>query len=265
MKRQIAPALLIILLIAFVLRIFQLDAQSLWWDEGISLHLATSSLAEIWADRAQRLHPPGYFILLKGWLSLVGVSPFTGRYLPVLASWVQVTAVYTLTRTWFAKHPHGRWIVWLSTLLITLSPLSIIYGQETRVYALLPLVYLTMLLATNKILKEYRSRGFSRNALNDPAKASTPVNRWKWWIVLGLAEWIGIHLHYITFFAGGDCECVVVVAHFLAKPGIVEALAHHTNGSRVGKFALVCICVSQCHCRTQSRKYGPLFVRTCAI
>ena len=184
-KRYAAPALLIILLIAFALRVFQLDAQSLWWDEGISLNLATSSIVEIWVNRAQRLHPPGYFILLKGWLSLVGVSPFTGRYLSVLASWVQVTAVYTTTRYWFAKHPHGKWIVWISTLLITLSPLSIIYGQEARVYALLPLIYLAMLFAALKIVSS------SKNASTGSLA--------KWWIVLGVFEWFGAHLHYITF------------------------------------------------------------------
>ncbi|KAA3657645.1 MAG: hypothetical protein DWQ04_27425, partial [Chloroflexi bacterium] len=197
------PMLIIILLIAFAVRVFRLDAQSLWWDEGISLHLATSSVGEIWADRAQRLHPPGYFILLKGWLSLVGVSAFTGRYLSVLASWVQVTAVYITCRYWFAKLPQGKWIIGLTTLLITLSPLSIIYGQETRVYALLPLVYLTMLLAATKIGNKFahsdRSGGFSRNGLHDPAKAPTPDLYWRWWVVLGVSEWVGVHLHYITF------------------------------------------------------------------
>ncbi|MCA9930969.1 MAG: glycosyltransferase family 39 protein [Anaerolineales bacterium] len=173
--------IVLVLLAAFGLRVFWLDAQSLWWDEGISLHLATSSLPELWADRAQRLHPPGYFILLRGWLALVGVSPFTARYLSVLASLGQVTAVYATTRSWFAKLPHGKTAVWIATLLIALSPLSIIYGQETRVYAFLPLIYFAMLLAATKLIDD--SVSHSR----------------KWWLVLGLTEWAGVHLHYITF------------------------------------------------------------------
>ncbi len=198
-KLQI-PILLLILLIAFAVRVYRLDAQSLWWDEGISLHLATSSLAQMWSDRAQRLHPPGYFILLKGWLSLVGVSAFTGRYLSVLASWMQVTAVYATSRYWFAKLPQGKRIIWLSTLLITFSPLSIIYGQETRVYALLPLVYLIMLFATTKLVQPSpRSEGFSREIQSVSAKVSTPDMHWRWWVVLGISEWVGVHLHYITF------------------------------------------------------------------
>ena len=52
------------LLLAFALRLYRLDGQSIWVDEGISLHLATSSLAEIIANRAANIHPPLYFFLL---------------------------------------------------------------------------------------------------------------------------------------------------------------------------------------------------------
>ena len=76
--RAFLPVVLL-LSAAFWLRLYRLDAQSLWWDEGISLHLATSGAAEIVRDRLANIHPPLYFFLLKGWLRLVGVSAFTGR------------------------------------------------------------------------------------------------------------------------------------------------------------------------------------------
>src|SRR5690606_24796252 len=72
--------LLPILLLAFWLRLFLLDGQSLWWDEGISLHLATSSLAEIVANRVVNIHPPLYFFLLKLWVALTGTTVFAARY-----------------------------------------------------------------------------------------------------------------------------------------------------------------------------------------
>jgi len=53
--------LLPLLLLAFALRLYRLDAQSIWIDEGISLHLAISSPGEIIADRAANVHPPLYF------------------------------------------------------------------------------------------------------------------------------------------------------------------------------------------------------------
>ena len=96
-RRSLAVAVLLLLL-AYALRLYRLDGQSLWWDEGISLHLATSSLGEIVRDRLANIHPPLYFFLLKGWLALVGVSPFTGRYLSVLAGLLSVALVFAIVR-----------------------------------------------------------------------------------------------------------------------------------------------------------------------
>ena len=172
--------LLALLLAAFALRLFRLDAQSLWWDEGISLHLATSTLGELVRDRLNNIHPPLYFILLKGWLALVGVSPFTGRYLSTLAALIQVALVYALARQWGG--PRRTAWPWLAAGLLLIAPLSIIYGQEIRVYAFLPAVYLVMLLAAGAFL------AFSRRTLR-------PL------VVLAMAEWIGLHLHYVALFA----------------------------------------------------------------
>lgn len=171
-------ALLLLLLVAFGLRLFRLDAQSLWWDEGISLHLATSSLPEIVADRINNIHPPLYFFLLKGWIALVGVTPFAARYLSLLASWLQVAAVYALLRRWF-----GLRVAMTGALLAAISVVSVIYAQEVRVYALLPLVYLGLLGLTQALLH---------------ATTPPPSRRW---IALGVVAWIGLHLHYIVAFA----------------------------------------------------------------
>ena len=169
-------SLLTLLLLAFALRLFRLEEQSLWWDEGISLHLATSSLADIIADRAANIHPPLYFIVLKGWVTLMGVTPFAARYLSVLAGWLQVAAVYSLGRRWL-----GHKAAWIAALLITFSPLSIIYAQEVRVYAWLPLFYLALLLITQVIIKQ-------------------PSPSLRHWLLLGLVEWAGFHSHYIAAF-----------------------------------------------------------------
>ena len=99
-KLQRLLLLLLILLPAFWLRIFLLDGQSLWWDEGISLHLATSSFAEIAANRAANIHPPLYFFLLKIWVTLTGTTPFAARYFSALASFLQVALMYAVLRDW---------------------------------------------------------------------------------------------------------------------------------------------------------------------
>ena len=164
-------------LLAFALRLYRLDGQSIWVDEGISLHLATSSLAEIVANRAANIHPPLYFFLLKGWVTLAGVSIFSARFSSAMASLLQVAAVYTIARRWLGR-PTAR----VAAFLTALSPLSVIYAQEARVYALLPLVYLTLLAITHELTHK-----------PGPHRRAT-------WLLLGIVEVIGLHLHYMVFF-----------------------------------------------------------------
>lgn len=184
-------AIIGLFLIAYLLRVFHLDSQSIWWDEGISLHLATSSLRDILADRLNNIHPPLYFILLKGWLGLVGVSPFTGRYLSALAAFLQVALVIAFTRTtargvdYLSPKEHRLLklgvLPWIAGILIALSPLSVIYAQEIRVYAMLPLAFLAILFLTFRSLRQNRTGS-------------------RLLILLIFVEWIGLHLHYILLF-----------------------------------------------------------------
>ncbi|HKZ85076.1 MAG TPA: hypothetical protein VJ793_15605 [Anaerolineae bacterium] len=44
---RISPAALFILLLAFALRVYHLDAQSLWYDEGLSVYLAALLLTDL--------------------------------------------------------------------------------------------------------------------------------------------------------------------------------------------------------------------------
>ena len=175
--------LLVLLLLAFALRIFLLDGQSIWWDEGISLHLGTSDLATIFGDRLNNIHPPLYFILLKGWLALTGVTVFSARYLSVLAGWLLVPAVYSISVRWF-----NRRMGLLAAFLATISAVSVIYAQEIRVYALLPLAYLALLAVTRELTR----------------RDTSPAGKeWVLWAGLGIFSWIALHLHYVSAFAVG--------------------------------------------------------------
>ncbi|MFZ1397748.1 MAG: glycosyltransferase family 39 protein, partial [Candidatus Promineifilaceae bacterium] len=174
-RRRWLILLLLILLPAFWLRLFLLDGQSLWWDEGISLHLATASFAEIVANRAANIHPPLYFFLLKIWAALTGTTPFAARYFSVLASFLQVALVYALLREWF-----GRQTAVIGLGLTAVYALSVVYAQEVRVYAFLPLTYLLVLLLAQRV------------ALAQPSRGT--------WLAFGLAEWAALHLHYNSLF-----------------------------------------------------------------
>lgn len=168
---------LALLLLAFALRIYQLDAQSIWIDESISLHLALSPPDEVIADRAANVHPPLYFLLLKPWVMLAGTAPFSARFSSVIFSLLQVPLIYVVARRRMGA-PAG----WIAALLTSVSPLSVIYAQEIRAYAILPLVYLAQIELSHRLLY---------------GPASRQSNLWLWW---GVVEVVGMHLHYSALF-----------------------------------------------------------------
>lgn len=133
--RALAPSFLL-----FAALTLTLDAQSLWWDEGISLHLATAPWAEIVADRAANIHPPLYFFALKGWITFVGATPFAARYLSTLLATLLPAAGGAWMRRRMDRRS-GR----VTALLLALAPPFFIYGQEVRAYAALPLLALALL------------------------------------------------------------------------------------------------------------------------
>ena len=130
----------LLIALSFALRLYHLDAQPIWWDEAISIHLATSPLADLLADRAAHVHPPLYFLLLKAWVTLAGSTAFSVRFLSVWFNTLLVPVVYAFGRRWLGRCT-GAW----AALLVAISPLYVVYAQEVRAYALLPLVYLALL------------------------------------------------------------------------------------------------------------------------
>ncbi|MGC9469234.1 MAG: glycosyltransferase family 39 protein, partial [Anaerolineae bacterium] len=125
--RKLLPCLL-----TFGILVPTLTAQSIWWDEGISLHLAGLPWIQLLQNRASNIHPPAYFLILKAWTGLVGRTPFTGRYLSALAAFLLPALVYR-----FLVARAGTRAARAGLVLVALAPPLVIYGQEARAYSLL--------------------------------------------------------------------------------------------------------------------------------
>ena len=120
----------LILLLAFALRLYRLDFQSIWWDEGHSILMASAPLAEIPTTPGMDVHPPGFFALLHLWMGPVGESIFALRYLSVVFSLLTVAMLMR-----FGRHLARPWLAEWAGLLMALSPFFIAYAQEVRMYA----------------------------------------------------------------------------------------------------------------------------------
>ncbi len=133
-RRRVALPFLILLL-AFALRLYQLDVQSIWWDEGHSIFVATQPVSQIPTLPAMDVHPPGYFILLHLWLNLAGTSEFALRYLSVIFSLLTVALLWRFAAK--LHHPATLLPCYLVALFAALSPMYIAYAQEVRSYAMI--------------------------------------------------------------------------------------------------------------------------------
>jgi hypothetical protein len=131
-SKRAAP--LVILGMAFALRVFLLDAQGLWGDEAFSLYTAKQDLAYIVAC-ATDVHPPLYHLLLHVWLQLVGTSAFAARFLSVAWSMLIVATSYAFCNWILVTAERRSAVTNIQLLLLALSPFQIFYAQETRMYA----------------------------------------------------------------------------------------------------------------------------------
>lgn len=121
--------LLVAIVVAFALRAYRLDAQSLWNDEGTSVALAPLSLQAIASAALQDIHPPLYYFLLHFWTPLAGQTEFAVRFLSVIAGLLVMAVTYRIARRLFDTRT-----AILATILSAFSPFQVYYSQETRMY-----------------------------------------------------------------------------------------------------------------------------------
>lgn len=129
--------LLGIVLAAFFLRVLQLEARNLWYDEAFAILYAEKSFAQMWhgtvtqvQGAAADVHPLFFYALLHAWMNAVGASAFAARFLSVAFGVATVAVVYRLAREWFDAR-----IALVAAALTALAPFPIAYAQEARMYA----------------------------------------------------------------------------------------------------------------------------------
>jgi mannosyltransferase len=204
------PLMLGILLVAFVLRVYRLEAQSIWWDEGHSIQMASAPLAQIPTLPGMDVHPPGYFVLLHQWMAIAGRSEFALRYLSVAFSLLTVALLMRFGGALVAlagTSPRARTSLAVGGLA-ALSPLYVAYAQEVRMYAVVTLFALASIYFQWRIVLGLPSplRGRVGERVNHLTHLRTPSLPGKkdslTWLVAGyvLATAASLYTHYFTLF-----------------------------------------------------------------
>jgi mannosyltransferase len=132
----VALSLLLILLLAGALRVYDLGGESLWLDETHSIDSAQHTVSEILTVVPMKyVQPPLYFLLLRGWVRLVGDSAVAVRA-PSVVFGVAVVAVLFLVGIELRDVALGLAVAFLAAI----SYFLIYYAQEARPYSLLVLL-----------------------------------------------------------------------------------------------------------------------------
>lgn len=127
-------ALIGILLLAAALRIYHINLQSLWIDEGFTWNLTQyhDPLRILRLD----VHPPLYFMLMDLWVQITGTSVVAMRMFSVLPGLLSVAVIFQLARE--IERQRGTdsqsVIPLLAALLLALADPEITLAQEVRSY-----------------------------------------------------------------------------------------------------------------------------------
>ncbi|RME42984.1 MAG: hypothetical protein D6791_16550 [Chloroflexi bacterium] len=138
----------LLILLAFALRIYRLDYQSLWYDEGFSVWLAGKDLATITTGD---FNPPLYIYVLHFWIQLAGTSEFAVRFLSLFFSLLAIPLGYRIGKELFDPAT-GL----MTAFFLAIAPLHLWYAQETRMYAQVTALSLLATLALIRALKGRR-------------------------------------------------------------------------------------------------------------
>jgi hypothetical protein len=122
---------------ALLIRLATLGLEPLWYDESFTAAMTRLSLPDMIGAIRGDVHPPLWYLIERGFVSLLGPSEFVFRLPAALASAVAALQSYHLLRG-LSGDTSGR----VAGVLMAVLPGQINYGQEARMYSLMTLLVL---------------------------------------------------------------------------------------------------------------------------
>lgn len=170
----------LILLLGATTRIYHINDQSLWVDEGYAYyHAHYSSLIE---TLARDTHPPLYFGALRLWSEITGDSELALRWFSVLPSMLSLALIFQLAKEILRHQKRKSAIIpILATLMLALADAENYLAQESRHYTWLVLLVMGSMWMFLRWSRTHHRRSFGL------------------WIGFTVAM---VYTHYITAFMG---------------------------------------------------------------
>ena len=154
---SVTGMLVALLLLAFAVRVFHIDFQSLWRDEVDAIRFSGGSLPHLLRELTRSGHNgPLYFVFLHVWRRSTGDSEFALRYLSVIGGTLMVALTYATGRALRLQKSAAL----ASAALIAVAPYLIWYSQEAKMYSWLASLVLLAIFAFERALHREKSAGW---------------------------------------------------------------------------------------------------------
>ncbi len=207
--RQVWGALTVVTLVALALRLYAIEAESIWLDEAYTYARAKLPLSEVIAASIKKHHNPTYFVFMHFWIAL-GDSELWLR-LPS-AIFGALTAAMTCA---IGNLLSGPRVGLVAGLVLACMPTQVYFGQEARMYTFLTFAASVALWGLLWLVQH-------------PAAATAPrVGRTRIattaWFAYALGTLGALYLHNTAVFVG-------------AALGVAGLCAAYTLGEHRGRF-----------------------------
>lgn len=183
--RQSLPLLILIVLVAFGLRVYELGAQEMWGDESVSVGARRLTEVQTLLGKAD-VHPPLYFFTLREAMLPFGASMFAARFVSAFWGVLVVPLVYRI-----GKRALGERTGLLAALVCAASALQVFYSQEARMYTMATAWAAASLWCTVELLRQ--------PPLCPPRRAGRMKGE-AWWVAFVLTALVGMYSHYFVAF-----------------------------------------------------------------
>lgn len=178
-KGTIWTILIAILVLGGFFRILNINAESLWLDEGVTYYnsISEDGYSGVWEKTAALdQSPPGMYFLYHDALNIFGENELVFRLIPVAFGVLSILFLYLLMAEMFEPE-----VGLIAAALLAINPFHIGFSIEARQYVLLSLEALIGMWALFKATKgEERSYGY--------------------WLVFALSAIAGLYTHNFYFF-----------------------------------------------------------------
>jgi len=170
--------LLLVLLIGALLRFAPIGHEAIDGDEGFTLRVVSAPFSVAW-EMIQRdlVHPPLFYLLVKAWTTIAGISALNLRFLSLISGVGAVALAYLLARRFPLRTPYCA----LAALLVAICDTHIYFSQQARSYSFFAALVLVFALAVLRL---------------DAASRASTLRPWHWAMLTGLALLL-CYTHYV--------------------------------------------------------------------